>query len=126
MTKTQVVLAVTVFGFGLLMPSMPEPRAECDPCDIVVRACTNNPPGNYLEVHDCPGSFVCFKFFRRECGGNAWTLIYEGPNEFFCDTEYEGNDCVQYKCQKWTSISGGSCGGTMYCETAASNCPSGC
>jgi hypothetical protein len=126
MTKTQMALAVTICCFGLLVPSRPAPWAECLPCDIVVASCFNNPPGNYLEVHARPTHFVCFKFFRRECGSNGWTLIYEGTNNFYCDTEYEGNDCVQYKCQKWTTVSGGSCGGTMYCETPESYCPGGC
>src|SRR4029450_1878675 len=125
MTKTQMAFVAAMLGFGLLIPSMPELRAECDPCDIVVHPCYTHPAGNHLEVHDC-GSYVCFKFFRKECEGNGWTLIYEGPNRIFCDTEYDENDCVQYKCQMWTSISSESCGGSIYCETAASNCPSGC
>ena len=106
----------------------PRALADCPPCDITVNYCElSNPVYNHIIVHACPESFVCFKFFRRACGTNTWTLIYEGPDNEICDPDYGPGDCMQYKCEKWSQItSGDTCTGSIFCQTYESMCPGGC
>ena len=129
MTRMAVAPVVVTLCLCMLFAFLP-PSAysdECDPCDITVNSCGTSPTYNNLEVHDCPAVYTCFKFFRRPCGTTSWTLIYEGTNNFFCDTGYGPEDCQQYKCQMWyDAIGSANCFGGVYCETAASSCDSGC
>lgn len=88
----------TLFAIAAASPAFAQ--EECLPDDITVHG---NCPGSdsdsdtYLHVHYCP-QFSCYRFYRKPCTGETWTLIYEGPSNEFCDTEYAYGECVIYKC----------------------------
>jgi hypothetical protein len=122
-------VALMLLVLSLSLPRLGHSDPDCDFDDITVGYCTNgggNIPGTRLHMHPC-SEVECFKFFRRACGASEWTLIYEGPENIYCDPDYDPGDCVQYKGQRWTDLSGlTQCAGTLHSESPPSICPSGC
>jgi len=119
MDKLLALLGMATFLF-LLVPLTAQTE-PVDPCDITFSACSDScVPQNWgklLKVHS--RGLECFKFYRRYCGFTQWTLIYEGPNNFFCDCGYNPGGSQQYRAERFQIISGQSCGPTVFdsCES---------
>jgi hypothetical protein len=59
---------------------------QTNPCDPTFTTCSARCPtsGWGIQVEVYADSFDCFRFYRKYCGENQWTLIYEGPNNSIC------------------------------------------
>jgi hypothetical protein len=119
--------AIVIF-FLVAMPTTTLSQ-NCDPDDVWTDdncESTFSDLETHIHMHEC-GLFECYQFFRSPCPGSPnWTLIYEGPNNEFCDTEYDYGSCVIYKGQTWSDITqSGACTGNLHGQ-GETVCPGGC
>lgn len=93
--------AYVLLAAVILFPSFA--IAQTDPCNTTFATCLANCPisgwGRMISVH--ADAFECFRFYRKYCGQNQWTLIYEGPNNSFCDCGYDPNGHQMYRVERY-------------------------
>ncbi len=98
-----------LIGVLVVLPALA--WGQSPPCDPTFTSCVSRCEvsgwGIQITVH--AGDFACFKFYRKHCGDNEWTLIYEGPDNSICDCEYDPSGHQKYLVERYWDEESGAC-----------------